>query len=53
MEKISYASAVGCLMYAMVCTRLDNCYVVGIVSIFLVNPDREYWAVVKTDFEVP
>ena len=34
-EKISrvpYASAVGSLMYAMMCTCLDICYVLGLVS---------------------
>ena len=29
MRGILYASAVGSLMYAMLCTRPDTCYVVG------------------------
>ena len=31
-SKKPYGSAMGSLMYAMLCTRLDICYVVGIVS---------------------
>ena len=32
MRQVSYALALGSLMYAMLCTRLDICYSVGIVS---------------------
>ena len=32
MRQIPYASTVGSLMYAMLCTRPDICYAVGIVS---------------------
>ncbi|GJR20718.1 putative RNA-directed DNA polymerase [Tanacetum coccineum] len=41
MDKVPYASAVGSLMYAMVCTRLDLAHVVGVVSRFLSNPDSD------------
>ena len=34
MRRFPYASAVGSLMYAMLCTRPDICYVVGMVSQF-------------------
>ena len=47
MEKVPYASAVGSLMYAMVCTRPDIAYAVGTVSRFLSNPGREHWNAVK------
>ncbi|KAL6138925.1 hypothetical protein ACLB2K_064204 [Fragaria x ananassa] len=47
MEKVLYASIVGCLMHAMVCTRPYIGYVVGVVSRFLANPGREHWAAVK------
>ena len=40
MEKVPYASAMGSLMYAMLCTRLDICYVVGIVSRYQSKPGR-------------
>ena len=36
MRRIPYASAVGSLMYAMLCTRPDICYTVGIVSCCLI-----------------
>ncbi|GJT98487.1 retrovirus-related pol polyprotein from transposon TNT 1-94, partial [Tanacetum coccineum] len=38
---------IGSVMYAMVCTRLDIAYAVGVVSIFISNPGREHWEVVK------
>ena len=47
MKKVPYASAVGSLMYAMVCTRPDIAHVVGMVSQFLSNPGKEHWSVVK------
>ena len=42
MQKISYSSVVGSLMYAMVCTRLDIAHVVGVVSRFLSNLGKEH-----------
>ena len=42
-----YASAVGSLMYAMLCTRPDICYAVGVVSRFQSNPDPDLWIAVK------
>ena len=47
LQKIPYASAVGSLMYAMVCTRPDIAHAVGVVSRFLSDPGKEYWAAVK------
>ncbi|KAL5821663.1 hypothetical protein ACOSQ3_023545 [Xanthoceras sorbifolium] len=47
MSKVPYASAVGSLMYAMVCTRPDIAHVVGVVSRFLSNPGKEHWTAVK------
>ena len=37
MSRIPYASAVGSLMYAMVCTRLDIYYAVGVISRYQTN----------------
>ena len=42
MSKVPYASAVGSLMYAMVCTRLDIAHHVGVVSLFLTNHGKEH-----------
>ncbi|URE44176.1 Retrotransposon protein [Musa troglodytarum] len=47
MQKVPYASAVGSLMYAMVCTRSDIAYAVGVTSRFLANLGKEHWAAVK------
>ena len=38
MGNIPYALAIGSLMYAQVCTRLDIAYIVGMLSRYLSNP---------------
>ena len=50
MKSIPYAPAVGSLMYAMVATWLDISHTVGVVSIFMHNPDRSPWNAVKHVF---
>ena len=47
MRGIPYASAVGSLMYAILCTRPDICFAVGMVSRYQSDPDEEHWIVVK------
>ena len=47
MKKVSYASAVGSLMYVMVYTRPDIAHAAGVVSRFLSNPGKEHWSAVK------
>jgi len=42
MEKVSYASAVGSLMYVMVCTRPDIAQTVGLVCLFMSNPGKTH-----------
>jgi Reverse transcriptase (RNA-dependent DNA polymerase) len=42
MKNIPYASAVGSLMYAMVCTRPNISHAVGVVSRYMSNPDSEH-----------
>ena len=44
---VPYASAVGSLMYAMVCTRPDITHAVGVVSRYMANPGQEHWEAVK------
>ncbi|KZV29549.1 hypothetical protein F511_00827 [Dorcoceras hygrometricum] len=46
-EKIPYASAVGSLMHAHVCTRPDIAYVTGMLGRYLSNPGMEHWKAVK------
>ncbi|KAL6315899.1 hypothetical protein AAG906_013243 [Vitis piasezkii] len=43
MRRVLYASAVGSLMYVMVCTRPDIAYAIGVVSCFLSNLGRLHW----------
>ena len=47
MRRVPYASAVGSLMYAKLCTRPDICYAVGIVSRYQSNPGLDHWIAVK------
>ncbi|KAM7469095.1 hypothetical protein LguiA_007278 [Lonicera macranthoides] len=47
MAQVPYASAVGSLMYAMVCTRPDIAQAVSIVSRFMANPGKQHWNAVK------
>ena len=47
MRQIPYASAVGSLMYAMLCTRPDIYYSVGMVSRYQLNPGPKHWEAVK------
>jgi hypothetical protein len=47
MALVPYRSAVGALMYLMVCTRPDIAQAVGEVSRFLENPGKDHWNAVK------
>ncbi|TYK04622.1 gag/pol protein [Cucumis melo var. makuwa] len=47
LRKIPYASAVGSLMYAMLCTRPDICFSVRMVSRYQANPGHDHWTTVK------
>ena len=47
MSKVPYVSAIGNLMYAMVCTRPDIAHAVRVVSRFMSRPGKQHWEVVK------
>ena len=47
MAKVPYSSAVGSLMYAMICTRPDLAQAVSVVSRYMHNPGKAHWNVVK------
>ena len=47
MQKIPYASAVGNLMYAQVCTRPYIAYIVGVLGRYLSNPGMDHWKAAK------
>ena len=42
MKNIPYASAVGSLMYAQVCTRPDIAYAVGVLGRYQSNPGMDH-----------
>lgn len=46
-KAVPYASAVGSLMYAQVCTRLDLAFVTGVLGRFESNPGIDHWKMVK------
>eukprot|EP00253_Pinus_taeda_P012475 PITA_12475 len=50
MYLVPYASAVGSLMYAMVCTRTDIAHGVGVLSRFMKKPWKEHWTTMKQVF---
>jgi hypothetical protein len=50
MSHVPYASAVGSLMYAMVCTRLNIAHAVGVLSRYMSKPGKEHWTTVKRVF---
>ena len=47
MQKIPYASTVGSLMYAQVCTRPNIAYIVGMLGRYLSNPGLDHWKEAK------
>ncbi|KAK1601881.1 hypothetical protein QYE76_008090, partial [Lolium multiflorum] len=47
MSQIPYASAVGSIMYAMLCTRPDIAHAVSLTSKYQSDPGMEHWTAVK------
>ena len=47
MKRIPYASAIGYIMYVMLCTRPDVAYALGCVSRYQSNPGEKHWTAVK------
>ncbi|VAH08133.1 unnamed protein product [Triticum turgidum subsp. durum] len=47
MSVIPYASAIGSIMYAMLCTRPDVNLAVSLVGRYQSNPSKEHWTAVK------
>ena len=50
MARVPYASAIGSLMYAMLCARLNICFAVGMVSCYQSNLGPVHWQAVKRIF---
>ena len=47
MSKVPYASTIGSLIYAMVCTQLDIAHAVGVISRYMSHLRIEHWNGVK------
>jgi hypothetical protein len=50
MSRVAYSSAVGSLMYAMVCSCPDLSYAMSLVSRYMANPGKEHWKAVQWIF---
>ena len=47
MSKISYASAIGSIMYVMICTRPDVSYALSMTSRYQANPGESHSVAIK------
>lgn len=47
MKQVPYASAIGSIMYAMVCTRPDVAYALSMCSRYQSNPGEAHWSAAK------
>ena len=52
MSCVPYVNSIGCLMYAMVCTRPDISHAVGVVSKYIENKGKEHWKALKWCFGI-
>ena len=50
MSRVPYSSAVGSLMYAMVCSRPDLSYAMSLVSRYMAKTGKEHWKAVQWIF---
>ena len=47
MNMVPYASAIGSIMYAMICTCPDISYALSVTSRYQVDPSESHWIAVK------
>ena len=47
MKVIPYASAIGSIMYAMLCTKPDMCLAISLAWRYQSNPGVDHWTAVK------
>ena len=47
MSVIPYASAIGSIMYAMLCSRPDVCLAISLAGRYQSNPGVDHWTTVK------
>ena len=48
MSKVPYASAIGSIMYAMLCTRVDVAHALSVTSRFQQDLGESHWSAVKS-----
>ena len=48
MSKVPYASAIGSIMYAMLCTRVDIAHALSVTSRFQQDSGESHWSAVKS-----
>ncbi|GJR76036.1 zinc finger, CCHC-type containing protein [Tanacetum coccineum] len=46
-SQLKYSRVIGCLMYAMTCTRPDIAFAIGKQSTYTSNPDTQHWQVIQ------
>nr|GEV74916.1 zinc finger, CCHC-type [Tanacetum cinerariifolium] len=46
-SQLEYSRVIGCLMYAMTCTRPDIAFAVGKLSRYTFNPGTQYWQAIQ------
>ncbi|GKF22440.1 zinc finger, CCHC-type containing protein [Tanacetum coccineum] len=46
-SKLEYSRVIGCLMYAMICTRPDIAFAVGELSRYTSNPGTQHWQAIQ------
>ena len=53
MKVIPYASAIGSIMYAMLCTRPDVCLAISLAGRYQSNPGGDHWIAVTNILKYP
>ncbi|GKC65154.1 zinc finger, CCHC-type containing protein [Tanacetum coccineum] len=46
-SQLDYSMVIGCLMYAMTCTKPDIAFVVGKLSMYTSNPGTQHWQAIQ------
>ena len=46
-SQLEYSRVIGCLMYAMTCTRPDIAFAVGKLSRYTGNPSTQHWQAIQ------
>ena len=46
-SKVPYSNVIGCLMYAMICSRPDLAYAASLISRFMSNLGKMHWQAIK------